>query len=89
MTAAPRPCPACGAAPLMSAARAAELAAAIPIDPSLFAGRAAYEARLARCASCDALREDVLCAWCGCFVRFRARPKAASCPHPAGSKWLL
>ena len=71
----------------MTPAQAAEIAAALPIEPSLCADLAVYEARLERCTSCAALREEVLCAWCGCFVQFRARPKAGSCPHPAGNKW--
>ncbi|MDR2536887.1 MAG: DUF6171 family protein [Treponema sp.] len=72
---------------MMTAARVAELVAAIPIEPSLRVSPAAYEARLERCASCAALRENLLCAWCGCFVQFRARPKAGYCPNPAGNKW--
>ena len=73
----------------MSPAQAAEMAAAIPIAPSLRAADEVYQARLDRCASCSGLREEVLCAWCGCFVRFRARPKQARCPYPAGDKWTL
>jgi hypothetical protein len=73
----------------MSPARAAELAAAIPIAPSLRADDAVYQARLDRCTSCSGLREGVLCAWCGCFVRFRARPKQATCPYPAGDRWAV
>ncbi|MDR1398976.1 MAG: DUF6171 family protein [Treponema sp.] len=88
MTETKPPCPRCnGSAALMSAVRAAEIAAAVPIEPSLCADYAIYRARLERCASCATLREGVLCAWCGCFVHFRARPKAASCPHPAGNRW--
>jgi hypothetical protein len=88
MTGTKPPCPRCGgAAGIMTAARAAEIAAAIPVERSLCAAPAVYEARLERCASCTGLREGVLCAWCGCFVRFRARPKAACCPNPGGDKW--
>ncbi|MDR1128660.1 MAG: DUF6171 family protein [Treponema sp.] len=71
----------------MTAAQASEFAAASPIEPSLRVSRAVYEARLERCFSCAALREEVLCARCGCFVQFRARSKASYCPHPAGNKW--
>jgi hypothetical protein len=82
------PCPRCGGeAAIMTAAQAAELAAASPIEPSLRADRAVCRARLERCVSCAALREEVLCAWCGCFVQFRARSKTGYCPHPAGNKW--
>jgi hypothetical protein len=88
MTETKPPCPHCdGAASMMTAAQAAELAAASPIEPSLRASRVVYKARLERCLSCAALREGVLCVWCGCFVQFRARSKAGYCPHPAGNKW--
>jgi hypothetical protein len=72
---------------MMTIAQAAEIAAAIPLEPSLRAAPAVYMARLERCASCSGLREAVLCTWCGCFVQFRARPKAGHCPNPAGDKW--
>ncbi|MDR1220066.1 MAG: DUF6171 family protein, partial [Treponema sp.] len=68
-------------------ARVAEISAALPLEPSLRADRVVFEARLERCASCASLREEVLCAWCGCFVQFRARSKAGYCPHPEGDKW--
>jgi hypothetical protein len=72
---------------MMTAAQAAEIAMTVPIEPSLCADHDVYQARLERCVSCTALREGVLCAWCGCFVQFRARPKAGFCPNPAGNKW--
>jgi hypothetical protein len=81
-------CPRCGEAVVMTTARAAELAVALPLEPSLRADRAVYEARLEQCASCDSLREGVLCAWCGCFVLIRARSRVGYCPHPARDKWL-
>ncbi|MDR1324451.1 MAG: DUF6171 family protein [Treponema sp.] len=81
------PCPHCGGAAIMTAAQAVNLATAVPLEPSLRADRAVYDARLEQCASCAALREELLCAWCGCFVQFRARPKAGYCPNPTGNKW--
>jgi hypothetical protein len=72
----------------LSAEALAELAAHIPIAESLRAEAGVYEKRLALCASCDALREDILCSYCGCFIVFRARPAKSVCPHPAGDKWL-
>jgi len=65
-----------------------EIVSAIPIAPSLRADDDVYAARLAQCASCGDLREGVLCAWCGCYVQFRARPKAGSCPSPSGDRWV-
>jgi len=69
-------------------AQVTELVALIPIDPSLRADDDVYAARLEQCATCADLREGVLCAWCGCFVQFRARIKDSYCPSPAGSCWL-
>jgi hypothetical protein len=71
----------------MSAAEALEIAAASPLAFSLRAGDAVYRARLDICASCTGLREEVLCAYCGCLVQFRARLKNNYCPHPSGDKW--
>lgn len=82
------PCPRCGDSGMVTPEQARELAAAIPIAPSRCAGEAVYHARLERCASCAALREGVLCAWCGCFVQFRARSRESRCPSPGGDKWL-
>jgi hypothetical protein len=65
----------------------AELVRQIPIDPSLCSGAAVYDARLGVCASCESLREEILCAYCGCFVLFRARPVNSYCPHPKGDRW--
>ena len=59
----------------------------IPISRELKARPEVFEKRLALCFSCDALREEVLCAYCGCFIRFRARARLFACPHPAGEKW--
>jgi len=59
----------------------------IPIDPSLAAGTGLYQKRIDVCAECEALREQVLCAHCGCFILFRARPAKSYCPHPSGDRW--
>ena len=59
----------------------------IPISRELKVRPDVFEKRLALCFSCDALREGVLCAYCGCFIRFRARVRLFACPHPAGEKW--
>ncbi|MDR0598565.1 MAG: DUF6171 family protein, partial [Treponema sp.] len=64
----------------------AALAAGLPAAASL-AAEGVRQARLDVCEKCDALRENVLCAYCGCFVLFRARPARSYCPHPAGDKW--
>jgi hypothetical protein len=80
------PCPRCGAGAADLRA-AAEQAAALPIAPSLKAEDRVYEARLSRCSACESPREGVLCAHCGCLVRFRARPKETRCPHPQGDRW--
>jgi hypothetical protein len=66
-----------------------EIVAGILVAPDLKADDPVIAGRLACCAACGALREDVLCAYCGCFVLFRARPKESRCPHPEGDKWLL
>jgi len=60
----------------------------IPISPELKADDNVQAERLRVCSACEALREGVLCAFCGCFIRFRARTRKAYCPHPAGEKWL-
>jgi hypothetical protein len=59
------------------------------IAPALAAGETQYQSRLKACAVCDALREKVLCAHCGCFVQFRARTAKSYCPNPTGDKWTL
>jgi hypothetical protein len=59
----------------------------IPIAPDLKADANVIEARLALCYACEALKENVLCGYCGCFVRFRTRARKGYCPHPAGEKW--
>jgi hypothetical protein len=89
MTSAALPCPRCGrgAAKIPSHAQVERMAAELPLAPSLLAGSDVQEARLAACASCDALREGVLCAHCGCFTLLRARIKNADCPRPGGNRW--
>ena len=59
----------------------------IPIAASLAAEEVVFKKRLEECKNCDALREQVLCSYCGCFVMFRARPALSRCPHPLGDKW--
>jgi hypothetical protein len=65
----------------------ASLVDQIPIAPELKAGEELISKRLAVCSDCDALRERVLCAYCGCFIRFRTRALKQHCPHPGGEKW--
>lgn len=82
-------CPVCEARNVdLSPESVARLVDQIHIDPLLRAAAAVYEGRLAVCADCEALREKVLCAYCGCFVLFRARPAKSRCPHPGGDKWI-
>jgi hypothetical protein len=84
-----KPCPRCGPDfEILKPEQVAEIAAGIPVAPDLKADDQVIASRLACCAACGALREDVLCAYCGCFVLFRARPKESCCPHPEGNKWL-
>jgi hypothetical protein len=85
-----RPCPRCEADALaaLTPERVAALAAAVPVSPALRADDACCRARLIRCGICDALREQVLCGHCGCFVQFRARGRNSFCPHPAGDQWV-
>ena len=59
----------------------------IPISPELKGDEAVVLKRLAICFACEALKGEVLCAFCGCFIRFRTRSRKAYCPHPAGEKW--
>jgi DNA-directed RNA polymerase subunit RPC12/RpoP len=80
-------CPRCGREVDLSSERIAAIVAETPIAPSLAAEEELYQKRLSVCGACDALREAVLCAHCGCFVLFRARPKKSYCPHPKGDLW--
>ncbi|GHV14795.1 hypothetical protein FACS189491_11500 [Spirochaetia bacterium] len=80
-------CPRCEAQGDFSPEGIAAMAAGIHIDPALQAGQGVYEKRIAACSCCDALRNGVFCAHCGCFIQFRARSKKSYCPHPAGDKW--
>jgi len=83
-----RECAGCGRTNVdLSPEAVAALVDEIPISPKLKIRADVYEKRLALCSSCDALREGVLCAHCGCFVRFRARARLFACPHPGGAKW--
>ena len=83
-----RNCPGCVGREIdLSPGAVAALVDQIPISPELKADEDLMTKRLAACNACDALRQEVLCAYCGCFVRFRARSRKAYCPHPAGEKW--
>ena len=46
-----------------------------------------YHKRLTVCETCDAFRGRMVCAYCGSYVAFRARPAAAFCPYPGKNKW--
>ncbi|MDR3146940.1 MAG: DUF6171 family protein [Treponema sp.] len=82
-------CPRCGGRyqAIPSPERLEELASESPMPASLRAGEVLLRRRLSRCAGCDSLREQVLCARCGCFVRLRAELLTGWCPSPAGDKW--
>ena len=81
-------CPGCGRKDVvLSPESVAALVDQIPISPELRVDENVLVKRLAACCACDALKEEVLCAFCGCFVRFRARARLFACPHPAGEKW--
>jgi hypothetical protein len=80
-------CPRCGYPAVLSPQRIEELALESPMPGSLRAGEPLLRRRLACCAACGSLREQVLCAHCGCFVRFRADVRKSWCPSPSGDKW--
>ncbi|MDR0709193.1 MAG: DUF6171 family protein [Spirochaetaceae bacterium] len=86
----PPECPRCGGwgGGEFSPEGMAKLAAELPLPALLRAEEAVVEGRLARCSRCPALREQVLCAYCGCFVIFRARIAKGCCPHPGGDRWV-
>ena len=88
-----RPCPNCipaGQGPdFFTPEKIAERLREIPIAPALAAEEAVFYKRLEECRKCEALREQVLCSHCGCFVMFRARPDKSRCPHPMGDKWKI
>ncbi|MDR2745966.1 MAG: DUF6171 family protein [Treponema sp.] len=83
------PCPRCGDGALaaLTPEHLTALSVQSPIPASLRAGAGVYRRRLRRCGACDALRERVLCAYCGCFVQIRAAVLTNRCPSPAGDKW--
>jgi len=81
-------CPGCGRRNVdLSPEKVASLVDQIPISPELKTDEKELMKRLAACHGCEALSEGVLCAFCGCFIRFRTRARKAHCPHPAGEKW--
>jgi hypothetical protein len=83
------PCPRCEVEwEIFSPEKLASLAAEIKIDPSLAAEKELYEKRLETCVGCESLRVQVMCAHCGCFIIFRARPAKSYCPHPNGDRWV-
>lgn len=85
-----QPCPRCEREKLsaqMTPERIAQIAEELPLPKETAATPAEYKARLEICAVCDALREGVLCSWCGCYVVLRARPKESYCPYPGNNKW--
>jgi hypothetical protein len=84
-----RPCPRCEADALgpLTPERIAALVSELPSPPSLRTADEEYHQRLNRCETCTALRERVLCAYCGCFVQIRAALRGAYCPSPGGNRW--
>ena len=81
-------CPHCGQElGLFSPEKIAVLVSEIKLDPSLVAKKEINEKRLKACDECDALRDEVMCSHCGCFILFRARLAKSYCPHPAGDRW--
>lgn len=83
-----KPCLRCGnEKELLTPEKVAAIVTEIPIDPSLAAEETVYNNRINICKTCEALKEKVLCAHCGCFVLFRARAGKNYCPHPNGDKW--
>jgi hypothetical protein len=81
-----RPCPRCEAK-IFTMEKISAIAAEIKIDPALAAEDRLFEKRVNTCGECEALREKVMCAHCGCFVLFRARSVKSYCPHPKGDRW--
>ncbi|MDR2953052.1 MAG: DUF6171 family protein [Treponema sp.] len=81
-------CPACRKKEVdLSPEAVAAIVDQIPILPELKVSEEVLGRRLAVCYDCDALREGVICAFCGCFISFRTRSNKQYCPHPAGEKW--
>ena len=84
-----RPCPRCDPGPdFFTPEKIAEKLKEIYIAPSLAAEEAVFNRRIEECVKCEALREQVMCFHCGCFVMFRARPDKSHCPHPEGDRWM-
>jgi hypothetical protein len=83
------PCPRCGkgGSAVLNPEQLEVLASESPMPASLRVGESVLRSRLVCCSTCGSLREQVLCAYCGCFVRFRAALLKSRCPSPAGDKW--
>jgi hypothetical protein len=85
-----QPCPRCERerlAATITPEYIAQIAAELSLSEKTAAAPAEYTRRLKICAACDALRQDVLCSWCGCYVVLRAKPKESYCPYPGNDKW--
>jgi hypothetical protein len=83
-----KPCSRCGPRfDFFTPREIAEKLKEIPISHVLAAEESVFNQRLEKCDKCEALREQVLCSYCGCFVMFRARVDKSYCPHPKGDKW--
>ena len=78
-----RLCPHCGfGQEFFGPEKIAALVAEIKLDPSHAAEKDVYEKRLKTCGECDALRNEILCSHCGCFILYRARLAKSYCLIP-------
>jgi len=85
-----QPCPRCERerlAATITPEYIAQIAAELSLSEKTAVAPAEYKMRLETCAACDALRQGVLCSWCGCYVVLRAKPKDSYCPCPGNDKW--
>lgn len=48
-----------------------------------------YTMRLEQCGKCPSLLYGTTCAYCGCFVRVRAKLADNLCPNPSGHLWEM
>lgn len=83
-----KPCPRCEGLRMQDdAARAALLRAYVEsLPPAERVPPEVYERRLARCAACPHLREDV-CVLCGCYATARAAKARMGCPDVRDPRW--